>query len=114
MSGLCRERGVSIRRACDTLELDCATYRHRSRRPEQAPLESRIKEICETRVRCGARRVHVLSRREGRMISHNKTRRVCNELDMRLRNKTPKRRVKAKLREDRSVAVAANEPRAME
>jgi hypothetical protein len=32
----------------------------RSRRPGQAALEQRIKEICQTRVRFGYRRVHVL------------------------------------------------------
>ena len=35
-------------------------------------------------------------------------------MGLQLRNKTPKRRVKAKLREDRSVAVAANETWAMD
>jgi putative transposase len=114
VDGICREWGVSIRRACDALELDRSSYHYRFRRPEQAPLESRIKEICQTRVRYGARRVHVLLRREGWMINHKKTRRVYNELGMQLRNKTPKRRVKAKLREDRSVAVAANETWAMD
>ena len=114
MDGICREWGVSIRRACDALELDRSTYHYRSRRPGQAPLETRIREICETRVRYGARRVHVLLRREGWTINHKKTRRVYNELGMQLRNKTPKRRVKAKLREDRCTAVAANETWAMD
>ena len=34
-----------------------------------------------------------------------KTRRIYNELGMQLRNKNPKRRVKAKLRDDRQEAV---------
>jgi putative transposase len=111
---LCRVWGVSIRRACGALEMDRSSYHYRSRRPGQAPLETRIKEICETRVRYGSRRVHVQLRREGWMINHKKTRRVYNELGMQLRNKTPKRRVKAKLREDRCAAVAANETWAMD
>jgi len=77
---------VSIRRACGALEVDRSSYHYRSRRPEQAPLEGRIKEICETRVRYGSRRVHVLLRREGWMINHKRTRRVYNELGMHLRN----------------------------
>ena len=105
---------MSIRRACGALEMDRSSYHYRSRRPGQAPLETRIKEICETRVRYGSRRVHVQLRREGWMINHTKTRRVYNELGMQLRNKTPKRRVKAKLREDRCEAVAANETWAMD
>lgn len=105
---------MSIRRACGALAVDRSTYHYRSRRPGQAPLETRIKEICETRVRYGSRRVHVLLRREGWEINHKKTRRVYNELGMQLRNKTPKRRVKAKLRDDRCTASMANETWAMD
>ena len=70
-------------------------------------MNSRIKEICQTRVRYGYRRVHVLLRREGWEINHKRTYRIYKELGLQLRNKTPKRRVKAKLREDRATAVAA-------
>lgn len=48
------------------------------------------------------------------MVNQKKTRRIYRELGPRLRNRTPKRRVKAKLREDRGVAVAANETWAMD
>jgi putative transposase len=94
--------------------VDTSTYHYRSRRPGQAGLEQRIREICETRVRYGYRRVHVLLRREGWMIDQKKTRRIYNELSLQLRNKTPKRRVKAKLRDDRREAVRANETWAMD
>ena len=50
--------GVSIRQACRGLCFYTSTYHYKSRRPEQAGLEMRIKEIAE-------RRVHVLLRREG-------------------------------------------------
>ena len=53
------------RKACTVLMLDPKSHRYKSRRPEQASLEKRIKEIAETRVRYGYRRVHVLLRREG-------------------------------------------------
>ena len=62
---MCGEWDVSIRRACRVLEVDTSTYHYKSRRPGQAGLEQRIKEICQTRVRYGYRRVHVLLRREG-------------------------------------------------
>ena len=45
--------------------IDTSTCSYQSRRPGQAALEHRIKEICQTRVRYGYRRVHVLLRREG-------------------------------------------------
>jgi putative transposase len=97
--------GISIRRACKALKFDTSTYHYKSRRTGQAPaLEQRIREICETRVRYGYRRVHVLLRREGWMINMKKTRRIYKELGLQLRNKHPKRRVKAKLREDRQEA----------
>jgi putative transposase len=109
-----RDWDVSIRRACRVLEVDTSTYHYKSRRRGQAGVEARIREICETRVRYGYRRVHVLLRREGWSINMKRTRRVYNELGLQLRNKTPKRRVKAKLRDDRSPAVRANETWAMD
>ncbi len=74
----------------------------------------RIKEIAETRVRYGCRRIHVLLRREGWEINPKRVYRLYKELGLQLRNKTPKRRVKAKLREDRCPAVRANETWAMD
>ncbi len=106
--------GVSIRRACKALKFDTSTYHYKSRRAGQAVLERRIKEICETRVRYGYRRVHVLLRREGWIINMKKTYRIYKELGLQLRNKTPKRRVKAKLREDRHIAVGPNDVWAMD
>ncbi len=105
---------VSIRRACSALRFDPASYRYKSRRPDQAALQKRIKEVCETRVRYGYRRVHVMLQREGWAINHKKTRRIYNEIGLQLRNKTPKRRVKAKLREDRKEASEPHETWAMD
>ena len=106
--------GVSQRRACATLDVNRSTCQYRSRRPGQAPLEARIREVCETRVRYGYRRVHVHLRREGWDVNHKKVYRIYNELGLQLRSKKPKRRVKAKLREDRCAAVAANQTWAMD
>lgn len=111
---MCSEWDVSIRRACGVLEVDRSTYHYKSRRPDQAGLEARIKEICATRVRYGYRRVHVLLQREGWRVNIKKTHRIYNALGLQLRNKTPKRRVKAKLRDDRKEATAPNETWAMD
>ena len=105
---------MSIRRACRVLEMDTSSYHYRSRRPDQAGLEARIEAICETRVRYGYRRVHVLLQREGWRIDIKKTHRIYDALGLQLRNKTPKRRVKAKLREDRCAAARPNETWAIE
>ena len=108
------EWDVSIRRACRVVEVDTSTYHYKSRRPGQAHLEQRVREICQTRVRYGYRRIHVLLRREGCRHGQNKTRRIYRELGLQLRNKTPKRRVRAKLREGRVRATRANETWAMD
>ena len=80
---------VSIRRACCVFLLDTSTYHYKSRRPGQAGLEQRIKEICQTRVRYGYRRVHVVLRREGWRLNQKKTRRIYRELGLQLRNNHP-------------------------
>src|SRR4051812_14229347 len=77
--------------------------------PGRAPLKKRIKEIAETRVRYGYRRIEVLLRREGWQVNHKRVRRLYSEMGLQLRNKSPKRRVKAKLREDRTTATSANQ-----
>ena len=41
--------------------MDPTSYRYKPRRRGQAELEKRIKDICETRVRYGYRRVQVLA-----------------------------------------------------
>ena len=105
---------MSIRRACRVLESDPKMYRYKSRRGDQAALKERIKGIAETRVRYGYRRIHVLLRREGWLINEKRVHRLYREMGLQLRNKTPKRRVKAKLRDDRRAATGSNEVWAMD
>ena len=112
--GMCIDWGASISRACGALRFDTSTFHYKSRRTDQAAVERRIREICETRVRYGYRRVHVLLQREGWQVNIKKTRRIYNELGLKLRNKDPKRRVKAKLRDDRQEAVGPNNVWAMD
>ncbi|WP_242120327.1 IS3 family transposase [Sphingomonas lacusdianchii] len=100
---------VSERRACGAFPINRSTQRYQSRRLDQAGLKMRIKELAATRVRYGYRRIHVLLRREGWEINHKRTHRLYRELGLQLRNKTPKRKVKAKLRDDRTPATAPNE-----
>jgi putative transposase len=57
-----------------------------------------MKEIAATRVRYGYRRIHVLLRREGWSVNAKRIYRLYREMGLQLRHKTPKRRVKAKLR----------------
>jgi putative transposase len=64
----------------------------KSCRTGQASLEQRIKEICQTRVRYGYRRVHVLLRRDGWRINQKKTRRIYRELGLQSRNNAEEQR----------------------
>ena len=107
--GMCSDWAVSIRQACGAIGFDRSTFHYKSRRTDQAAVAKRNREICETRVRYGYRRVHVLLDREGWGIKIKKVYRIYKELGMQLRNRTPKRRVKAKLRDDRADAVGPNE-----
>lgn len=77
-------------------------------------MTERIKEIAATRVRYGYRRIHVLLRREGWRVNPKRVYRLYRELGLQLRNKTPKRRVRAKLRNDRRSATRSNETWAMD
>ena len=94
--------------------MERSTYHYRSRRTGQAVLTKRIKEIAQTRVRYGYRRIHVLLQREGWSVNAKRVWRLYREEGLQLRNKSPKRRVKAKLRDDRSAATAANQVWAMD
>jgi putative transposase len=105
---------VSIGRACRALPVDRSTYHYRSRRAGQAQLIERIKEIAATRVRYGYRRIHVLLRRESWLVNAKGVYRLYREIGLQLRNKTPKSRVKAKLRDDRRPATRSNETWAMD
>ena len=80
---------------------DTSSYHYKSRRGGQAELKARIKEIAETRVRYGYRRIHVLLLREGWVVNVKRVYRLYRQSGLQFRNRTPKRRVKAKLREGR-------------
>ncbi len=93
---------MSIRRACKLLQANRSTYHYVSIGPTQADLKKRIKEIAETRVRYGYRRIHVLLRREGWPVYAKRVYRLYRELGLQLHSKAPKRKVKVKLREGRA------------
>lgn len=105
---------VSIRRACSVLKVDRSLYVYKSRRGEQAELKLKIKDICQTRVRYGYRRGHILIKREGWPVNPKRIYRLYKEMDLQLRNKVPKRRVKAKLRADRTEPTHSNHVWAMD
>lgn len=94
--------------------LQKSTYHYKSRRPSQAALKKRIREIAETRVRYGYRGIHVILEREGWRVNHKRVYRLYVEEGLQIRNKRPKRKVAAKVREDRNPPSAPNEVWAMD
>lgn len=96
---------VSARRACKANPINRSNYCYSSKRTGQAQLKTRIREIVETRVRYGYRRIHILLRREECVVIPKRVHRHVREMGLQLRNKTPIRRVKAKVRSDRSIAT---------
>jgi transposase InsO family protein len=85
-----------------------------TRRAGQASLCNRMQEIAAKRVRYGYRRVHVLLRREGWPLNAKRVYRLYREMGLQLRNKTPRRRVRAQRRDDRKPATRSNEIWAMD
>lgn len=105
---------MSERRGCAVLRFDRRTHRYKSVRPDQAPLRQRIREIAETRVRYGYRRIHVLLRREGWPINVKRVHRLYRMDGLNLRAKRPRRHVMAARRVDRPLATRPNEIWAMD
>ena len=82
---------VSLRRACKVIVLQKPTYDDKSRRPSQAALRKRIREIAETQVRYGYR----LYVEEGLQIRNKRPKarswRSYRRTDKRLRRRTTSR-----------------------
>jgi len=73
---------VSIRRACGALQAERSSYHYKGKRTDPVALKTRIKEIAETRVRYGYRRITVLLKREGWPVNGKKIYRLYKELGL--------------------------------
>lgn len=69
-----------------------ASHRYTSRRDPAVELRMRLKELAESRVRYGYRRLHVLLQREGWRINHKRTYRLYSEEGLSIRPRSPRRR----------------------
>jgi putative transposase len=84
--------GVSQRRACQVLEVDRSSVRYRSRRPDDAAIRARLREIAAVRRRFGYRRLHILLQREGHLLNHKKLRRLYAEERLQVRRRGGRKR----------------------
>ena len=105
---------VSARHGCALIGLNRSTYNYSSRKDSQAALRLRIREIAETRVRYGYRRIHILLRREGWAVNAKRVYRLYALEDLKIRTKRPRRKVSARVRSDRKPPTTANDVWAMD
>lgn len=101
--------GCSERNALRIVRMSASTYRYTSTKRDESALKLRIKEITNTRVHYGYRRVHVLLRREGHRDNVKRVYRLYREEGLSLRLKRPRRNKAAKLRQPKQLAFAINE-----
>jgi transposase InsO family protein len=66
--------------------------RYRSRRPDDASLRLRLRELAAERRRFGYRRLHILLRREGERLNHKKTQRLYREEGLSVRRRRGRKR----------------------
>lgn len=100
---------VSERRATLSARFCRSSLRYRSCRDPQTALRQRLRELAQTRVRFGYRRLLVLLRREGWELGTHRLYRVYTEEGLALRRKRPWRHATAVHREQRRPATARNE-----
>lgn len=67
---------VSERRACKLVGVSRTAFRYKSVRGKQEALRSRIRELAQSRVRYGYKRIHVLLKREGLHVNKKRVHRL--------------------------------------
>ena len=99
---------VSIQRACRCVKLVRAMYYYKHHRRDDTLLTMRMKEIANTRVRYGFRRIFVLLKREGFSDNHKRVYRIYKASGLNLRTKRPRRSRSAEHRLERLDTQAIN------
>ena len=83
---------VSERRACEVARMNRATFRYRSYRDPRTELRMRIREIAQTRVQYGYRKIRVLLNREGWKVGKYLVERIYREEGLTLHQRRKRRR----------------------
>lgn len=96
---------VSERRACRVARCCRSSLSYASRRDPLTALRQRLRELAQTRVRFGYRRLRVLLQREGWLVGKERFYRVYMEECLALRRKRPWRHATAVHREQRRPAA---------
>ena len=83
---------VSERRACRVIAVDRTSVRYRSRRADDGDLREKLRALAQERRRFGYRRLHILLRRNGVLINHQKTQRLYREEGLTVRRRKGRKR----------------------
>lgn len=86
------EKGCSQRRACALVGLAPKTYRHVSRRADDADVRVRLRVLASERRRFGYRRLHILLAREGVLLNHKRLFRLYREERLGVRKRGGRKR----------------------
>jgi putative transposase len=105
---------LSERRACRSVGVYRALVRYRRRRPSQAPLRARLRELATVRLRAGYQQLYVLLRREGWRVNHKRVYRLYTEEGLALRRRRPRRHRSAVVRVRPASPSGPNEQWAMD
>src|SRR5439155_26552702 len=100
---------VSRRRACRVIQTTRSSAYYQSRKDPLTGLRQRMRELAQTRVRFGYRRLLVMMHREGWDVGKHRFYRVYTGEGLALRRKRPWRHATAVHRERRRPAMARNE-----
>lgn len=84
--------GMSERRACTLVAADRKMVRYRSRRPPDAELRSRLRDLANQRRRFGYRRLFILLREQGEPSGINRIYRLYREEGLTVRKRKARRR----------------------
>jgi putative transposase len=87
-----KDKDYSQRRACVLVGLQPKTYRYVSKRPDDAPIRQRLRELALERRRFGYRRLHILLRREGIVLNRKKLYRLYREERLMVRRRGGRKR----------------------
>ncbi len=89
---VCKQHGVSQRRACEVLSVDRSSVRYRSIRPDDADIPEAMKLVASERRRFGYRRIHVMLGRQGIIMNLKKLRRLYREEKLTVRKRGGRKR----------------------
>jgi len=100
---------ASERHACQVLLMGRGTYRYQGHQEPWTELRMRIREIAQSRVRYGYRKIRVLLNREGWNVGKYLVYRLYKEEGLALKKRPQRKRKAVRHREERFIATAPNQ-----